>query len=606
MRLSIKAKQVAGVTSIVGLAIVAVSAFYLSSLVRIRLEESRARGELLANAIFQRAREVVSGGGDPGDALRADAGLRSILESSAYSKNVVYAAIVNVDGVAVAHSDDTQVGRRLPSAGELGALLGEGSLTQVRAIYAGGGRTLDVSQPLLLGTTEFGSIRIGVSMLLVRQDVSQALAPALITLLAALIASTLAATLLAQLLLRPIHVIRSGLSRLGQGEFGVKVNLPQHDEFGELGDFFNTISARLSSAQAPTHPDAETPDAILDRMEDAVAVFSPQGDILFANHAFRSTSEVDSPDAIAGDAEPSSRYRAAVEDALLRHAGRKPLSPADDGGADGDAHGVVRPIGHRGPIETHIIEDARRKPLAVVAIAPNVDDRDRLRSLLRDARKLSAFSRLSAGVAHEVKNPLNATVIHLELLKQQVAGADLPLAAEHVSIIAAQMRRLDEVVQGFLKFIRPEDVVLRPVSIAEIVDDIKPIVVAEAEKYGVDVRIEVPGDLPLVNSDAGMLQQALLNLALNACQAMASGGRLRIAAATTRGRRVEIVCEDTGVGIAPEHLDRIFDLYYTTKEQGTGIGLSMVYRTVQLLDGDIEVESTPGHGTTFRVRLPQA
>ena len=102
-----------------------------------------------------------------------------------------------------------------------------------------------------------------------------------------------------------------------------------------------------------------------------------------------------------------------------------------------------------------------------------------------------------------------------------------------------------------------------------------------------------------------MLRQALLNLALNACQAMPNGGTLRLAAAS-RGDRVELRVEDTGIGIKPEHLGRIFDLYFTTREKGSGIGLSMVYRTVQMHDGEIEVQSTPGKGTTFRVLLPRA
>ena len=102
-----------------------------------------------------------------------------------------------------------------------------------------------------------------------------------------------------------------------------------------------------------------------------------------------------------------------------------------------------------------------------------------------------------------------------------------------------------------------------------------------------------------------MLRQALLNLALNARQAMPNGGTLRISA-TPRARRVEISVEDTGIGIKPEHLGRIFDLYFTTREKGSGIGLSMVYRTVQLHDGEIEVQSTEGRGTTFRISLPQA
>jgi signal transduction histidine kinase len=116
----------------------------------------------------------------------------------------------------------------------------------------------------------------------------------------------------------------------------------------------------------------------------------------------------------------------------------------------------------------------------------------------------------------------------------------------------------------------------------------------------------VANSLPDVRVDSGMMQQALLNLALNACQAMPDGGRLRLGASSTSGKRVEIVCEDTGPGIKPEHLGKIFDLYFTTKESGSGIGLSMVYRAVQLHDGEIHVQSIPGRGTTFRVLLPQA
>ena len=175
-----------------------------------------------------------------------------------------------------------------------------------------------------------------------------------------------------------------------------------------------------------------------------------------------------------------------------------------------------------------------------------------------------------------------------------------------MAVIAAQMRRLDEVVQGFLRFIRPENLKLEAAPVWSLVEAIMPIVKAEADQRLVHVTIDVPPHLPEVRVDAGMMQQALLNLAINACQAMPSGGRLRIAAAPADGRRVEIVCEDTGYGIPPENLDKIFNLYFTTKEGGSGIGLSMVYRTVQLHDGELEVQSTPGHGTTFRLYLPQA
>jgi signal transduction histidine kinase len=242
--------------------------------------------------------------------------------------------------------------------------------------------------------------------------------------------------------------------------------------------------------------------------------------------------------------------------------------------------------------------------LGVLLVSRNLEYLSQVQSTLSYSRKLAALSRLSSGIAHEVKNPLNATMIHLELLKLQLAQH--PAAMEHVSVIGAQVRRLDEVVQGFLKFMRPEDLRLQPVAVSSLVDSLMPIIGAEADKHGIDVQLDFPADLPNVSADRGLLEQAFLNLGLNACQAMPDGGRLRIAACQRLDRQVEITFADTGVGIPPEQLARIFDLYYTTKPHGTGIGLSLVYRTVQMHDGQIDVESVPGHGTTFRVLLPQA
>lgn len=220
----------------------------------------------------------------------------------------------------------------------------------------------------------------------------------------------------------------------------------------------------------------------------------------------------------------------------------------------------------------------------------------------RDARHLVALSRLSAGVAHEIKNPLNAMSIHLELLRTQLGGSRE--AAEHLAVITGQLRRLDEVVQTFLKFSRPEQLALRPMSLLTLLNDIAPIAEAEGERAGVRVSVDCPADLPDIHADRSSLHNALLNLALNGCQAMPSGGTLHIAAARVAGNRVAVTVTDSGVGIPADQLDKIFNLYFTTKEGGTGIGLAMVYRTVQLHDGDITVESAPGRGTTFTVTLP--
>jgi len=199
--------------------------------------------------------------------------------------------------------------------------------------------------------------------------------------------------------------------------------------------------------------------------------------------------------------------------------------------------------------------------------------------------------------------PVGAGMLSLAEPRQTRAEA---AALEHVEVIENEIRRLDEVVQGFLKFTRPEDLRLQPVQVSSIFEEIVPVVAPEARANNVKVEVSAPITVPPVNGDAAMLRQAFLNLAINACQAMPGGGTLRLSCAPAARDRVEVRFEDTGVGIPAEHLGKIFDLYFTTKDHGTGIGLSMVYRIVQLHDGDVEVESTRGRGTTFRVLLPRA
>jgi signal transduction histidine kinase len=278
----------------------------------------------------------------------------------------------------------------------------------------------------------------------------------------------------------------------------------------------------------------------------------------------------------------------------------------------------------------HPISDRHGRFIGGMLMARNVAYLTQVQSTIRYSRRVAALGRLLAGVAHEVKNPLNAMTIHLELLKQKlgnggarrvrseaalagIRGAapeavqvDVPGVMKHAGVISDEIRRLDNVVQGFLKFTRPEELALAAVDLRAVCEDVARVIEPEADSHGVQVRVSWAPDVLPVYADRGMLRQAILNLALNAIQAMPAGGSLTFEARRAAGRMVELTVRDTGEGIAPEHLARIFDLYFTTKDEGSGIGLSMVYRTVHLHDGSIEVESTPGRGTTFRLVLPQA
>jgi signal transduction histidine kinase len=596
MPLSLKTKQVAGVTLIVGLAVIALGGWYLSSLAQVLLQESRARAELLSKLIYERAWADVKLGVDPLDPyaqLRADPGLDSILKSSVYSKGVSYAAIVDVDGRIIGHLDDAMVGQAWTPTGDLDELLKRGRIAQTRAIL-GEGRTLETRLPLLLehadGPRPFATIHIGFSTLLIRYQFEPILQAAVIATIVALVAAVIVAMLLAQLVIRPIHVIRSGLARLGRGELDVKVDLPREAELAALGDSFNALTARIAAERSELADQRATLESVVEHLEDAVALFAPDGTLLFANPAMRPALRAESGSVreLLPEDHP---YRRAIEASLATGQPKEPSTVPLPGGGDR-------------LILTHLVHDAAGHPLGVMIVSRNLDYLSQVESTLSYSRKLAAISRLSAGIAHEIKNPLNATMIHLELLRMRLA--DSPDATEHLSVIAAQVRRLDEVVQGFLKFTRPEDMRLQPVWVGDLVEELMPIIQAEASKSLVDVRIDIPPTLPPVNADTRMLQQAFLNLALNACQAMPQGGKLRIAARERPNRLVEILFEDSGVGISPDHLSKIFDLYFTTKDQGSGIGLSLVYRTIQLHDGDIEVQSSPGRGTTFSIKLRQS
>jgi len=635
MRLGIKGKQVLGVTSIVTAVVVVLSLLHLATLARVGLGESRSRAELVADAIVHRASAVVADGSDPYHALRVDPGLRSILEAAqAYSKNVTFAAIADVNGVAVMHADPTLEGRPIPAGDDLNALLSRPALTQLVAVFQGSGRTLEFTQPLFLGNADFGSVRIGVSTLLIRQDLDASLRPAAAWAIGALAVAVMVATLLAQLLLRPIHVIRSGLTRLGRGEFGVRLNLNQQDEFGELGTSFNTVSEQLSADRSQMAGQVANLESAVERLEDAVAMVSPRGELLFANPAMRVLLPTASTGVALNDIVATGHpLRQLVEQTLVTRQSMGPTSATFHDGKKGRGPEVSpEPTGER-LIVTHAVTDPNGALVGIMVIARNLEYLGHVQSTIRYSRKLAALGRLSAGVAHEVKNPLNAMMIHLELLRQQFhAPAVVPIGAasvrlagpatatalvpdhappestaalQHLDVIAGEIRRLDEVVQGFLKFTRPEDLKLQPVHLATLVNEVMPIVRPEANRTGVTLNVSCAG-APDVNGDPTMLRQAFLNLALNACQAMPNGGTLQIRCERASRGHVAIAFADTGVGIKPDHLKRIFDLYFTTKPKGSGIGLSMVFRTVQMHDGEIEVQSIPGTGTTFTILLPQA
>jgi signal transduction histidine kinase len=621
---SIKAKQVAGVTTLVVLVVAGMTILQMASLTRVRIEETASRAAQLKDAILHRAAEVVrEGPADPYTALREDGGLRSILYSVVTNQpetnTMLYAAIVDTRGVAVAHSTPALEGSPVQPLEDLAGLKTDWALNQLKAVLAE--RQFELREQILTGDTDFGAIKIGASTFLIRREILKTLETFGYTAVAALAISTMVAMLLAQWMLRPIHVIQSGLTRLGRGELDVTLDLPGQ-EFADLGSSFEAVSAQLAAVRTKALPAATRAtdfESVMENLEDAVALFSPEGELMFSNAAMRALLPAIGPqegNAKPGLSEIDSEHpvRQLVERALAGRKSAGPISIPLGLGTDPDQE----PPEHL--LLCHAIEDARGRFLGAMIVARNLGYLSHLHTTLNYSRKLAALGRLMAGVAHEVKNPLNAMTIHLELLKQKVSSLREPITVpagpsggsrtldltKHVNVISDEIKRLDQVVVGFLKFARPDELKLQPVHLASVVSEVTSMTAPEADGRGIAIKVECPPSVPEINADPGMLQQALLNLTINACHAMPHGGTLRLTCRPVSRRRVEIAIEDTGEGIPPEHLGRIFDLYFTTKEKGSGIGLSMVFRIVQLHDGEVEVQSTPGHGTRFRLVFPQA
>ncbi len=220
---------------------------------------------------------------------------------------------------------------------------------------------------------------------------------------------------------------------------------------------------------------------------------------------------------------------------------------------------------------------------------------------LRVADRLSALGELSAGMAHEIRNPLGSIRGAAEILKDDYA----PGAPKHefVQILLKETERLNRIVQEFLGFARPKQPEFQQADLNEAIDSVLTLTAQEAKKTGVRVEKRLDSSIGKRSLDAGLLKQAFLNLVLNAIQAMPQGGILTVES-VLRDRFIEITVSDTGIGIPGEERKKLFSPFFTTKKDGTGLGLAITYRIVQNHKGEISVASEPGKGSTFTVKLP--
>ncbi len=222
------------------------------------------------------------------------------------------------------------------------------------------------------------------------------------------------------------------------------------------------------------------------------------------------------------------------------------------------------------------------------------------------AERISSLGHLAAGVAHEIRNPLNAIGMGLQRLKREFLPPDESKREEYISfaeLILKEIRRVNNIIEQFLTLSRPFQLNLKESSLQDVLRHLVALFQEEASSLGIRLQSEIPSDLPLLAIDPEKLTQALINIMRNGMQAMEEGGLLRIEAKSLKVG-VEVTISDLGSGIPPEQMEKIFNYYYTTKEKGVGLGLPIAHRIIEAHGGQLKIESRVGVGTKVTVTLP--
>ncbi|MBI5042899.1 MAG: PAS domain-containing protein [Nitrospirae bacterium] len=249
---------------------------------------------------------------------------------------------------------------------------------------------------------------------------------------------------------------------------------------------------------------------------------------------------------------------------------------------------------------TSILYDKLATPMGVIAVFSDITDVKELESEVKLKERLAAVGELSAGVAHEIRNPLSAIGGYAELLKRGLSEDE---SASAVEGIIKETKNLNSIVTNFLSFVRKSQPVFNETDVNALIKEVISMVSFDKNAEGINFDIKTLKTLPAIEADPFELKMAFLNIIQNAVQAMPNGGRLTVKSDVQYGK-IFIEVTDTGPGISKEIGDRIFNPFFTTKEQGTGLGLAIAHKIVESHDGKIEFKSKKGKGTTFIIRLP--
>ena len=620
MQLRLRTKLTLTMTALVMLVVMVMSVVFLGQLLEQVLQETDKRAHYIANQVLLQAQSALYGARDQGfrpfsnspedirdyvrHAFEINQGLGSQLEAAkSYYRPLYELSIVDITGTTLISTDRGIIGKFEAHHAPLSQLVQRGFLHQVK-VLRGIDQQYELDLPFTINQAPFGEVRVALSSGLLFEELKPGIETAATFVILALVISTLLAAIVAGATLAPLRDIAAQLDRISAGQFDAPAPEAKGFTLGLAGEDFGLVSKKISQVGQQLRGVHEIFSTMRENMNSVMAGLE-DGLLLFTRDA---RAVMVSPAAEKFLGAPAGHFlgRRVTEIFSVGHPLREALHLDGDELSEVAAETELQTT--EGPkrvsVSVQSIQEDGERMGALVTLR-DLDSLESINTQLQVSERLAALGRITAGVAHEVKNPLNSMRLWLENLKESLPEDSEPGALQAVQVLDKEIDRLDAVVKRFLDFTRPMDVRLEATQLAELLTEVLEIAQPQLQKANVQLARLLPIDVPQVYVDRALLKQAILNLVLNAQEAMPGGGQLTVVL-SRRGEMAEITVGDTGRGISPENRQKIFQLFFTTRPGGSGIGLASTFRIVQLLNGSIDFTSEEGRGTTFRIELPLA
>jgi signal transduction histidine kinase len=609
----LKTKLVLAISSLVLLISALLSLVYVTQLLDAAVDQTYATNRMVANQVRLALQSALETGlrdrkvdpNNPGElrtleaqAIHDSAALQAVLDSvNRYSLTVYDVNIGDAQSRTLKSTNPDNEDKPLPARSDYGKLKNADALQLFREVF-GPPTVFDVVVPLERNGELFATVHVGARTTLLREAYSPWLREAITLTGFAVGTALIAALLLSNLALRPLEEISMQLDYWTPASESSEDSeeAPKQDMPERVSTKIEQIGQRMRNVEEVFSALKENLDQMLTNLQDGILLFTGEGRAVLVSEAARRFLQVDR-DHLLGLHAREIFGRSTVLARTLRE--------AFDAGVTLVQEEVRTETGRRIQASLDFIfDDEKRQGLGALVTLHDLESVEEIESELELSRRMAAIGRLTSGVGHEVKNPINAIVVHLELLKNKLGDSNAP-AARHLEVIDVEIRRLDRVVQTLVDFSRPVDLQLHEQDLRQVVGDVLALATEELSTRNVTLESSLPSNPVVANVDADLLKQAVINVVQNGAQAMPDGGRLRVALEEEKKNAILRIA-DEGTGISEEIRDKIFDLYFTTKAEGSGIGLAMTYRILQLHHGSVEVQSDLGRGTEFVLRIPLA